>query len=143
MTTEPEQAQPVAPFYRRVSEIIRDPSEWANFPQVDVATLEGSTIVVHDVMFLRGNIGQRDDMDYAILIFGGPDDAPEVQTPNGVQVPRNARTTMCGGSVFVRKLKQLAGHGPANASDGNMLPVAGRIARRQGKNFPTPYFDFV
>lgn len=140
-TPEPD-AAPVAPFYKRVSEIIRDPAEWSDIPQVEINELDGSEIVVHDVMFLRGEY-ERSDPDYAIILFGGATDGIAPERLNGHPVPVNARTTSCGGSVFVRKLKMLSGYGDEDAP--TQLPILGRVVRRQSKaaGKPQPYYDFA
>lgn len=138
-----EQQQPDAPFYRRVSEIIRDPGEWIDFPQVEIDQLDGAEIVVHDVMFLRGTMGNREDMDYAIILFARPEDGIAPDRVNGREVPVQARTSMCGGSVFVRKMKQLSAYGEAHAGNASALPILGKVVKRQGKTQPLPYYDFV
>lgn len=138
-----EQDAPFAPFYRRVSEVIRDPSEWSDLPQVDVNALEGAELVIHDVMFLRGSIGERPDMDYAIFLFAGPETPPRMAMPRSTWAANGFQTSMCGGAVFVRKLKQLTGYGADFAGEPNQLPMLGRLIKRQGTRYPTPYFDFV
>lgn len=144
-TDQPEATEPKpapAPFYRRVSEIIRDPSEWQDIPQVEIDQLDGSEIVIHDVMFLRGDF-DRADPDYAIVLFASPEDAPLAGGHNGRSMPVNARTTSCGGSVFVRKLKTLSGYGDDDAP--SLLPILGRVVRRQSKaaGKPQPYYDYA
>lgn len=133
---------PAAPFYKRVSEIIRDPAEWQEFEQVDIDLLDGSEIVIHDVMFLRGEY-ERSDPDFAIILFAGPEDRIAPERLNGRPVPENARTAACGGSVFVRKLKMLAHHPDADGA--SQLPILGRVVRRQSKaaGRPQPYYDFA
>lgn len=138
-----DEGQPSAPYYRRVSEVIRDPSEWNDLPQVEIDALEGAEIVVHDVMFLRGTMGERSDMDYAIILFGGPTTPPPSAFPRESWAKSGIQTSMCGGAVFVRKLKQLNGYGVDYAGEPNQLPMLGRVIRRQGSRWPTPYYDFV
>jgi len=134
--------KPASRGYRRVSEVIRDPAEWQDFEQVDVDLLDGSEIVVHDVMFLRGDY-ERPDPDFAIVLFAGPEDGIADERLNGRPVPVNARTTSCGGAVFVRKLKQLSGYAADDAP--SLLPILGRVVRRQSKasGKPQPYYDFA
>lgn len=132
---------PVAPFYARVDQYIRDPSIWADLERVHVDLLDGSPIVIHDVMFLAGDLGAAGATDYAVFAFAGPDDAPGRELIGGVPLPDNAKTSMCGGAVFVRKLKQLAAIGPENEGRVNRLPILGKIVRRVSPNFPTPYYD--
>lgn len=132
-----------APFYKRVSEVIRDPSEWADLPQIDIDALEGAEVVIHDVMFLRGNIGERADMDYAIILFAGPNVAPPSSFPRDSWKAHDIQTSMCGGAVFVRKMKQLTGYGVDYAGEPNQLPMLGRVIKRLGTRYPTPYYDFV
>lgn len=140
---ESDAAAPFAPSYRRISEVIRDPSEWADLPQVDVNALEGAEIVVHDVMFLRGNVGERADMDYCIVLFAGPEVAPPSAFPRSVWGKNGIQTTMCGGAVFVRKMKQLSAYGPEWSAGESELPMLGRVIKRLGTRYPTPYYDFV
>ena len=132
---------PVAPFYARVDQYIRDPSIWAELERIHVDLLDGSPIVIHDVMFLAGDLGTTVGGDYAVFAFAGPDDAPGRELIGGVPLPDNAKTSMCGGAVFVRKLKQLAAIGPENEGRVNRLPILGKIVRRVSPNFTTPYYD--
>lgn len=140
--TKRNDEQPAAPFYRRVTEVIRDPAEWQDFEQVDIDLLDGSEIVVHDVMFLRGDY-ERADPDFAVVLFAGPEDGIDPVALNGRPVPVNARTTSCGGAVFVRKLKMLSAYKDDAAA--SMLPILGRVVRRQSRaaGKPQPYYDFA
>lgn len=133
---------PAAPFYSRVGDFIRDPAAWQDFEKVDFDQLDGSEIVVHDVMFLKGDF-QKADPDYAIILFARVEDGIAPERVAGREVPVNARTTASGGSVLVRKLKQLSAYGPGNEGRTNVLPVIGTFVLRKGDNYPQPYADFI
>lgn len=140
MNSETNSQGPVAPFYKRVGEIIRDPSIWENVDRVDAEAIEGSEIVVHDVMFLRGTMGDTPG-DYAVLLFAGPDDAMTGGgiDGNGKELPENAHTTMIGGQVFVRKMKLISGELPDTS---NQLPILGRLVMPRNRADKYNYWDF-
>ena len=141
MTNETPAQQPAPrPPWRRISEVVRDPSIWQDLDRVELEQLEGSDFVVHDVMFLRGSMGDVPG-DFAVMLITNPDDG-EVETwlANGVTVPQGALTTMCGGIVAVRKLKQIMGIDPPGK---NQLPLLMSAAKRTNKIGKYDYWDLT
>lgn len=138
-----DEGAPAAPIYQSIGAYIRDPADWGDLPQVDVSKLDGSQIVVHDAMFLRGDF-DRPDPDYAIILFAAPHTAPPSAYPRDQWAAAGFKTAASGGGVFVRKLKELTDHD----GDGrrNRLPVVMRLVIRSQRN-PRPgeqgYVDLV
>ena len=136
-----DSSAPFAPVYRRVGDVIRDPSIWEELPRLTLEQLKDIEIVVHDAMFLVGNYPDRADNSYAIIMFATPADGPTDVRIGGVFIPTGASTALVGGEVAVRKLKQLAGVNPVGRSQ---LPILGRFVMRDSKvQGHQPYADFV
>lgn len=137
MTNE-QTEKPAAPFYKRISEIIRDPAMWQDVPRVEPEDVIGIEIVIHDAIILTGEIGGK-ATEYAVVLFAGPADAPEAeQMPTGVMVPENARTTLLGGGVVARKLRMLSGQMEGHR---NQLPVMMTLVQRRNRANTSTYWD--
>lgn len=114
-------AAPVAPFWKRISDVIRDPAMWDEFQRAEIDALVDTEFVVLDVIFLDGTIGEK-QTEYAVFLGCDPTN------------PDDKFTSLCGGSVFVRKMHTLI--------DGGNMPILGELVRRKSQSFPTPYYDF-
>lgn len=111
---------PAAPFLKRVSDVIRDPSIWEHISRAEIEALVGEDFAILDAMFLPGNLGVNPS-DYAIVLAASPADLSD------------QFTFACGGGVFVSKVKKLVADGE--------LPILATLIQRKSSTYPTPYYD--
>ena len=104
--------------FTRVSDVIDDPSKWAEYPQIDIETITGRDVVLRDVMIFPSQDYRDDDgnpRDWAIVLWALPESG-------------ELATSATGGSVAVRKLRTLRDEG--------RFPIIGafelRAARTKG-----------
>lgn len=100
------QDKPAIPF-RRVSDVIDSTDKWADLPRKDIDSLLGVEIGLLDVMVFPST--RFNNSEWAIVLCQSLD--------NDVQF-----TTMLGGEVAVRKLKELR--------ERQLFPVMGEFIRK-------------
>lgn len=117
----------------RVADLIRTPAEWQEYDQVDLAEWCNFDLIIHDVMFF-------DSQDYK-----NEDGSAREWVIIKLEDPRTKRvmTTATGGTVVVRKLRQLTQY-KVNGQVRNMLPIVGQFRQHESRiRGQSDYFDLV
>lgn len=113
----------VAGTGRRVGQVVSG-TLWPDLPQVQLQDVLGTDLLLQDCTFLRGSYTDpvtREISTYAVIKFADVETGEE-------------KTTLCGGNVVVRKLREL--------QENSQFPIIGQITLEQGGSYGR-YYDIA
>lgn len=112
----------------RVSDLIRTPAEWQEFPQVPFEEICNVDLIIHDAMIFPSQ--EYEGREFTIMKLENP-------------TTREVFTSLTGGSVVIRKLRELMEF-RIRGEVRNVLPVAGQFRAHESKiRGHSDYYDLV
>lgn len=127
----PSNTLPTAQSYgypARVSDVIPTPDAWAEYDQIALDDLVDHDIIIEDLMMFPSL--DYEGREWGIMLFADP-------------ATGERSTTAAGGTVLLRKLKQLKEWQRPDGSVG-MLPIVGRVLRKPSRvKGQHDYYDLI